>query len=54
MINLLAKTINAPFNYNDISMQSIAGNFDGSSDKNILFRSLEYGIDKSIKTQNFY
>lgn len=46
-----------PFNYDEISMQSIANLFDynlESLDKNDLFNALMIGIDKSIKMQKFF
>lgn len=54
MIDLLTLTEDTPFDYNEVSMQAITDNFDDSSLKEDLFRALEYGIDKSIKTQDFF
>lgn len=51
---LIAKTINTPFTYDEISMQTIANTFDYNSDKNILFNALMVGINKSIKLQKFF
>jgi len=54
MIELLTLDDEAPFTYNDISMQAITDSFDSNSSKDDLFASLEHGIDKSIKTQNYF
>lgn len=54
MAELLTLTENVPFTYNEISMQAITDNFDDSSLKEDIFRALEYGINKSIKTQDFF
>lgn len=51
---LLASDPNAPFTYNEISMEAIASEFDANSDKTDLFTALSVGIDKSIKTQGYY
>lgn len=50
---LLLDSFDAPYTYNEISMQIIAQNYNGN-DKNELFNLLQVGIDKSIKIQNFY
>lgn len=52
--NLLASTDNAPFLYDEVSMQSIISRFTGADDKNLIFKAMTIGIDRSIKTQNYY
>lgn len=54
MQELLANYPNAPFTYNEISMQVIANGFDENSSKDALFKALSIGIDKSIKTQKYF
>jgi len=44
----------APFNYDEISMQSIITGFSQGDNKNDIFNAMTIGIDKSIKTQNFF
>lgn len=51
---LIIFTPNLPFTYNEISLESIVNLFDATSNKNNLFKALSVGIDKSIKTQNFF
>lgn len=51
---IMATTQMTPFTYNEVSMDSIANTFDTESEKNALFRALSIGIDKSIKTQEFF
>lgn len=51
---LLAMNKLAPFNYNEVSMEAIANLYNAETDKNELFRALTVGIDKSIKTQEFF
>jgi hypothetical protein len=51
---LLSNTMDVPFTHDEISMQSIVGNFDGEDDIDVVFKALTIGIDKSIKTQEFY
>jgi len=56
MMDLLIST-DSPFTYNEISMDTIAGNYDitaPTASKDELFQQLEYGIDKSIKTQGYF
>jgi len=45
---------NAPFTYAEIAMNVIAGQFSMSDNKNDLFNALTIGIEKSIKTQQYY
>lgn len=52
--NLLTLSTLAPFTYNEISMDTIASLFDSQSSPDVLFGALEDGIDKSIKTQQYY
>jgi hypothetical protein len=54
MQDLLMINPNAPFTYNEISMQAIANSFDENNDKDELFKALSIGIDKSVKTQNYF
>lgn len=54
MQKLLLSDQNAPFTYNEISMESIAEGFSTESDKNDLFKALSVGIDKSVKTQSYF
>jgi len=53
-LNLLSSDSEAPFLYEEISMQSIISNFTGGDDKNIIFKAMTIGIDRSIKTQKYY
>ena len=52
--DLLTLSVNVPFTYTEISMDSIASTFTSSSDKDLLFNALSVGIDKSIKTQKYF
>jgi hypothetical protein len=56
---ILENAPDAPFGYNEISMQSIVNNFPPSGtdpliDKYTVFNAMTVGIDKSIKTQNYF
>ena len=54
MKSLLTSSPKAPFNYNEISMESITHVFNEHNSKEQLFHSLNIGIDKSIKTQKYF
>lgn len=54
MQNLLISNPESPFTYDEISMEVIAAGFDNNSDKNVLFKALSVGVDKSVKTQGFF
>lgn len=51
---LLTLSTDAPFTYNEVSLDVIANEFDLSSDSTDIYNALVVGIDKSIKTQQFY
>lgn len=52
--DLLTDTIGNPFGYDEVSMQSIAAGFIAADPKEDIFNAMTIGIDKSVKTQNFY
>lgn len=52
--DLLTRDLLAPFTYNEVSMDAIASTFNVSSDPDELFKALNVGIAKSIKTQDYY
>lgn len=54
MRTLLDNDQNAPFTYPEIAMNIIAGQFSLSDNKIDLFNALTVGIEKSIKTQQYY
>jgi hypothetical protein len=51
---LLSNTLDKPFNYDELSIQSIKEQFTADDLIETLFGALTVGIDKSVKTQNFY
>ena len=51
---LLLSTPDAPFTYEEVSMQAITNSFDSTDIIDTVFNALTIGIDKSIKTQNYY
>jgi hypothetical protein len=53
-IELLTTQPEPPFRFEEISMASIADKTPSDFVKQILFDAMTTGIDKSIKTQNFY
>ena len=52
--SLLTNTAGVPFTFDEVSMESIVDSFPTDTDKTIVFDALSIGIDKSVKTQNFF
>lgn len=51
---LLLSTPDAPFVYDEVSMQSVASRFAPGDSKNLLFPALSIALDKSVKTQEYF
>lgn len=51
---LLTTNLNPPFKYEEIAMQDIVDNLPTGSSKDTYFLAMNVGLDKSIKTQDFF